>query len=68
MFAALHGLYWFCAQLSERAPLLLAIDDADRADQASLRFLAHLAPRLEGCGRSGRRAAACRRGGAGSSC
>ena len=48
MFAALHGLYWFCAQLSERAPLLLAVDDADRADQASLRFLAHLAPRLEG--------------------
>jgi DNA-binding CsgD family transcriptional regulator len=48
MFAALHGLYWFCAELSERAPLLLAIDDADRADHASLRFLAHLAPRLEG--------------------
>ena len=48
MFAALHGLYWFCAELSERAPLLLAVDDADRADQASLRFLAHLAPRLEG--------------------
>jgi DNA-binding CsgD family transcriptional regulator len=48
VFAALHGLYWFCAELSERAPLLLAIDDADRADQASLRFLAHLAPRLEG--------------------
>ena len=62
MFAALHGLYWFCAELSERAPLLLAIDDADRADQASLRFLAHLAPRLEGlpvawpsCWRAGRR-------------
>jgi DNA-binding CsgD family transcriptional regulator len=48
MFAALHGLYWFCAELSERSPVLLAIDDADRADQASLRFLAHLAPRLEG--------------------
>jgi DNA-binding CsgD family transcriptional regulator len=48
VFAAVHGLYWFCAELSERAPLLLAIDDADRADQASLRFLAHLAPRLEG--------------------
>jgi DNA-binding CsgD family transcriptional regulator len=48
VYAALHGLYWFCAELSERAPLLLAIDDADRADQASLRFLAYLAPRLEG--------------------
>ena len=48
VFAALHGLYWFCAELSERAPLLLAVDDADRADQASMRFLAHLAPRLDG--------------------
>ena len=48
VFAALHGLYWFCAELSEGAPLLLAIDDADRADQASLRFLVHLAPRLDG--------------------
>jgi DNA-binding CsgD family transcriptional regulator len=50
MFAVLHGLYWFCAELSERRPVLLAIDDADRADQASLRFVAHLAPRLEGLG------------------
>jgi DNA-binding CsgD family transcriptional regulator len=48
VFAALHGLYWFCAELTEQGPVLLAIDDADRADQASLRFLAHLAPRLEG--------------------
>jgi DNA-binding CsgD family transcriptional regulator len=48
VFAALHGLYWFCAELSERTPLFLAIDDADRADQASLRFLTHLAPRLDG--------------------
>jgi DNA-binding CsgD family transcriptional regulator len=48
MFAALHGLYWFCAELSEQRPVLLAIDDADRADEASLRFVAHLAPRLEG--------------------
>ena len=48
VYAALHGLYWFCAELSERAPIFLTIDDADRADQASLRFLAHLAPRLEG--------------------
>jgi DNA-binding CsgD family transcriptional regulator len=48
MFAALHGLYWFCAELSEHAPVLLAIDDVDRGDQASLRFLAHLAARREG--------------------
>ena len=48
VYAALHGLYWFCVELSERAPVLLAVDDADRADQASIRFLAHLAPRLDG--------------------
>ena len=48
VYAALHGLYWFCAELSERSPVLLAIDDADRADHPSLRFLAHLAPRLDG--------------------
>ena len=48
VFATLHGLYWFCAELSERTPILLVVDDADRADLASLRFLAHLAPRLEG--------------------
>jgi DNA-binding CsgD family transcriptional regulator len=48
VFAALHGLYWFCAGLSERTPVLLMIDDADRADLASLRFVAHLAPRLDG--------------------
>ena len=48
VYAALHGLYWFCAELCEHSPVLLAVDDADRADSASLRFLAHLAPRLEG--------------------
>jgi DNA-binding CsgD family transcriptional regulator len=47
-FAALHGLYWLCANLCERQPLLLALDDAHWADAASLRFIDYLAARLEG--------------------
>ncbi len=44
--AALHGLHAVCAQLTERRPLALVVDDAHWADVASLRFLAHLARRL----------------------
>ena len=47
-FAVEHGLYWYVAELSERRPLLLLVDDAQWADVASLRFLAHLAHRLGG--------------------
>ena len=47
-FATLHGLYWLVANVAERAPLLLAIDDAQWADEPSLRFLLHLAHRLAG--------------------
>jgi len=37
---ALHGLYWLTANLSERAPLALVVDDWQWADPASfLRFL-----------------------------
>jgi DNA-binding CsgD family transcriptional regulator len=46
--AVLHGLYWLVANLSERVPLLLAIDDIQWADPPSLRFLHHLVPRLDG--------------------
>lgn len=46
-FAILHGLYWLCANLGRRAPLLLCIDDVHWADQASLRFLHYLGRRLE---------------------
>src|SRR3954468_508031 len=42
-----HGLYWLLANLAERAPLLLTIDDIHWADAASLRFVQFLAPRLE---------------------
>ena len=46
-FAGLHGLYWLTANLSERAPLLLAVDDAHWADEASLRFLVYVLRRIE---------------------
>ncbi len=45
--AVTHGLYWLVANLAARRPLLLAVDDAHWADRASLRFLAHLAARIE---------------------
>src|SRR6476469_10384661 len=45
-FATLHGLYWLVVNLAERAPLLLAVDDAQCADEPSLRFLMHLANRV----------------------
>jgi hypothetical protein len=31
-YAVLHALYWLCANLSARTPMLLAIDDAHWAD------------------------------------
>jgi len=45
-FAGLHGLYWLAANLTERAPLLLAVDDAHWADEASLRYLIYLLRRI----------------------
>ena len=47
-FGVSHGLYWLTANLSERAPLLLAIDDLHWADAPSLRFLLFLMRRLAG--------------------
>jgi DNA-binding CsgD family transcriptional regulator len=47
-FAAMHGLYWLCAHLAEREPLLLQVDDAHWADESSLAWLAHIGGRLEG--------------------
>ena len=47
-FAALHGLYWLAANLTEEGPLALVVDDLHWCDRASLRFLAYLARRLEG--------------------
>jgi DNA-binding CsgD family transcriptional regulator len=46
--ATLHGLYWLTANLAERQPLMLAVDDLQWSDLASLRWLAYLLPRIEG--------------------
>jgi DNA-binding CsgD family transcriptional regulator len=46
-FELLHGVYRLCARLAERTPLVLAVDDVDFADEASLRLLLHLGRRLE---------------------
>jgi DNA-binding CsgD family transcriptional regulator len=51
-FAALHGLYWLAANLAALRPVVLAVDDAHWADRASLRWLAHLAPRVGDLGSS----------------
>lgn len=47
-FAMLHGLYWLAVNLAASRPLLISVDDVQWADGASLRWLAYLAPRLEG--------------------
>ena len=45
-FAILHALYWLGVRLAESGPLLLVVDDAQWADEPSLRFLVYLAGRL----------------------
>ena len=45
-FPILHGFYWLVANLAERHPLVLAVDDAHWADVASLRILSYLAQRM----------------------
>jgi DNA-binding CsgD family transcriptional regulator len=47
-YAILHGLYWLVANLAERSPLLLSVDDVHWSDEPSVRFLLHLAYRLAG--------------------
>jgi DNA-binding CsgD family transcriptional regulator len=44
----LHGLFCLTANLAERSPLVLALDDLHWSDEASLRYLLYLATRLEG--------------------
>ena len=47
-FAMLHGLYWLAANVASAAPALFVVDDLHWADEASLRWLAYLAHRLDG--------------------
>ena len=44
-FAARHGLYWLSANLAERGPLLLAVDDLQWVDEPSLAWIAYLGRR-----------------------
>ena len=44
-FAALHGLYWLSANLAERRPLLIAVDDLQWVDGPSLSWLMYLGRR-----------------------
>ena len=45
-YPLLHGLHWLAANLAERTPLALVVDDAHWADELSLRFVVYLAARL----------------------
>ena len=45
-YATLHGLYWLVVNLTQEHPVLLALDDVHWADRPSLRFVAHLLPRI----------------------
>jgi DNA-binding CsgD family transcriptional regulator len=45
-FTAVHSLYRAFASLAEISPVVLVIDDADLADEQSLRFLLYLTERL----------------------
>ena len=47
MHAAVHGLVWLTCNLTERAPVLIVVDDIHWADPASLRWLAQLSRRLD---------------------
>ena len=44
-FAARHGLYWLCANLAGRKPLLITVDDLQWVDGASLAWLLYLGRR-----------------------
>jgi ATP/maltotriose-dependent transcriptional regulator MalT len=45
-FEEIHSLYRLCAGLAEASPLVLLIDDADLADEQSLRLLLYLTERI----------------------
>jgi DNA-binding CsgD family transcriptional regulator len=45
-FEILNALYWLTSNLAQQEPLLIVVDDGHWSDQASLRFLMFLLPRL----------------------
>ena len=45
-YPLLHGLHWLAANLAERTPLALVVDDAHWADELSLRFVVYLGARV----------------------
>ncbi|MER6691222.1 helix-turn-helix transcriptional regulator [Streptomyces minutiscleroticus] len=46
-YAVMHGLYWLTAGLAAERPLVLAVDDLQWCDEASLRWLGFLLRRAE---------------------
>jgi DNA-binding CsgD family transcriptional regulator len=44
-FAAIHGLFWLCANRAERGPLVVLVDDVQWVDDPSLAWLGYLARR-----------------------
>src|SRR6202041_2078271 len=44
-FAAIHGLYWLCANRTERGPLVVLVDDSQWVDDSSLAWLGYLGRR-----------------------
>jgi DNA-binding CsgD family transcriptional regulator len=46
-FGTLHGLFWLVANLTAERPALVALDDLQWADEASLRFFGFLVRRVE---------------------
>ena len=45
LFTVIDGLYWLAANVSERQPLVLIVDDAQWIDSESLRWIAYLGRR-----------------------
>jgi len=44
-FAAIHGLFWLCANRADRGPLVVLVDDVQWVDDPSLAWLGYLARR-----------------------
>jgi hypothetical protein len=45
-FAAIHGVYWLCANRAEEGPLVIVVDDVQWVDDPSLSWLGYLARRV----------------------